>query len=72
MGQDDTIRVAGVIERAAAVARCKGPRCTKDLGNSPSDDFCCQKCQQRWHERGAHLLPDSAPTGQTHRWGVTR
>ena len=32
--------------------------CQRPLGRSPSDDFCSEGCQQRWHAQSSHQLPE--------------
>lgn len=32
--------------------------CQRPLGRSPSDDFCSESCQQRWHAAATTELPD--------------
>lgn len=38
------------------VRRCQS--CQQPLGRSPSDDFCSESCQQRWHAALISELPD--------------
>jgi hypothetical protein len=52
----------------ASRARCKGPDCENEVGDSPSEFFCSQDCQQNWHGSTADL-PAEPRRAQVHRWG---
>ncbi|WP_037345914.1 hypothetical protein [Sciscionella sediminilitoris] len=36
-----------ILDQIDAAIGCQ--QCGRELGDSPSDDFCSESCQQRWH-----------------------
>lgn len=47
------------LDAAVGCQQCEGP-----LGDSPSDDFCSDICQHRWHAARADRLPPSDDAAQ--------
>lgn len=69
-----------VIGRIDDALGCQAQGCDKTLDDSPDDDFCSARCQQRWHEARANLPAGyvgadsgTAPqSGRLQRWGEVR
>lgn len=53
-----------ILSRIEQAIGCQYQPCGKDLGPSPSSDFCSELCQARWHAIRSSPLPPSKPAGR--------
>lgn len=53
--------MSDILDRIDQTLGCQ--QCGGDLGDSPSDDFCSEGCQQTWHAARADAQPEYATGG---------